>query len=205
MSVLSRRALLHVGAGGVAGFSVLGSLLASAAPKAQRSMVLTNTGVPLAPPAPLAGPAVVPIPAPSPLGIGKARAIAFGGGGEWFVFWMLGYCMTAKGHGVDVENVDLTIGTSAGSIMGSYVSAGTVSQAHSRLSQLAANPEVLAKMIVTDTGADSQQRATQVLASATSTGVESLQEIGRAAMAAALHYPGMVDILMKMDMSPCSE
>lgn len=127
---------------------------------------------------------VLPILASSSLGTGKARAIAFGGGGEWFVFWMLGYCMTAKTAGVDLENVDLTIGTSAGSIMGSYVSAGTLSRAHAELSTLAADPHVLATMVVTDTGADSQRRATQVLGAATSTDVASLREIGRAAMAA---------------------
>jgi NTE family protein len=130
------------------------------------------------------GPNVFPIPATSPLGNGKERAIAFGGGGEWFVCWTLGYCVTAMANGVDLENVDLTIGTSAGSITGAYVTAGTTGAAFTKLSQLAANPEVMAKMVVTDTGADSQRRATRALGAATATDVASIQAIGRAAMAA---------------------
>ena len=53
-----------------------------------------------------------------------------------------------------------------------------------KLSQLAANPAALAKMVVTDTGTASQKRASQVLSSAKSTDVADIQAIGRAAMAA---------------------
>jgi NTE family protein len=130
------------------------------------------------------GPQVYPIPAPQPLGGGSRRAIAFGGGGEWFVCWLLGYGVTAKAAGVDLSDADLTIGTSAGSIMGSYLSAGLLDQAYATLSQLAANPEAMATMVVTDTGAESQARAKQASASATSTDIASIQQIGRAAMAA---------------------
>lgn len=147
-------------AGGAASACAMTSVSDPSVRKAPRTVKLTSTDAPLAPPAPPVGPTVFPIPATTPLGTGKERAIAFGGGGEWFVFWTLGYCMTAKNQGPDLENVDLTIGTSAGSIMGSFVSAGVVSEAHSRLAPLAANPAVLAKMVVTDTGASSQQRAT---------------------------------------------
>lgn len=130
------------------------------------------------------GPKVFPFPATTPVGAGKQRAISFGGGGEWFVCWMLGYGMAAKARGVDLENVDVTIGTSAGSIIGSYVSAGMMEPAFARLSQLAANPEAMAKMVVTDTGADSQKRATRILATVTSTDDADVLAIGRAAMAA---------------------
>lgn len=129
------------------------------------------------------GPNVFPIPATTPLGAGARRAIAFGGGGEWFVCWMLGYAVTAKAGGVDLQNVDLTIGTSAGSVMGTYVSAGTIGPAHAKLSQLAAHPEAMAEMVVTSTGAESQQRATAVLRAATSSDAADIQAIGRAAMA----------------------
>ncbi len=200
MSDLSRRALMVLGAGGVTGAYALTSVRDPSAGKTQGLVSLTNIDAPLSPPAPPAGPTVFLIPATTPLGTDKARAIAFGGGGEWFVFWTLGYCMTAKTLGVDLENVDLTIGTSAGSIMGSFVSAGVVSEAHSRLAPLAANPEVMAKMVVTDTGAHSQQRATEVLGTAISTDVASLQEIGRAAMAArnapVANYTAALDTML---------
>jgi hypothetical protein len=54
------------------------------------------------------GPTVFPIPAISPLGTDIAAG--------------LGYCQTAKPGGVDLADVDLTIGTSAGSIVGSVTS-----------------------------------------------------------------------------------
>lgn len=184
MADLTRRALLHLGAGGVAGACALSAALDQSVSRVRRPVELATSGTPLAPPPPPSGPTVFPIPATSPLGTGKARAISFGGGGEWFTFWTLAYCMEAKNHGVDFENVDLTIGTSAGSIVGSFVSSATVSEAYSRLAPLAADPDVLARMVVTNTGAPSQQRATEVLGSATSTDYQSLLEIGRAAMAA---------------------
>lgn len=191
MADLTRRTLLHLGIGGVAGACTLKTVFDQPASRFDQPaspgrgpVELTANGAPLTPPTPPPGPAVFPIPATSPLGTGKARAISFGGGGEWFTFWTLAYCMQAKDQGVDLENVDLTIGTSAGSIVGSFVSSATVSEAYSRLAPLAANPDVLAKMVVTDTGAPSQQRATEVLRSATSTDYQSLLEIGRAAMAA---------------------
>ena len=130
------------------------------------------------------GPTVFPIPAISPMGHGEQRAIAFGGGGEWFVYWLLGYGVTAKARGVDLALADLTIGTSAGSVIGSYLSAGILDEAHAKLSELAAHPEAMAEMVVTDTGAESQLRATQITSSATSTELQSIREIGRAAMAA---------------------
>ena len=181
---LSRRALFHVGAGGVVGACALSSIPHQPVSRVQQSVDLTATGVPLPAPAPSAGPAVFPIPATSPLGTGKKRAIAFGGGGEWFTFWTLAYCMQAKRQGVDLENVDLTIGTSAGSIVGSFVSSATVDAAYARLAPIAADPDILVRLVPTESGAPSRQRATEVLAKSTSTDYQSLLEIGRAAMAA---------------------
>jgi len=130
------------------------------------------------------GPTVYPIPASDPLGAGKQRAIAFGGGGEWFTSWQLAFCATVAGHGIDLRAADVTIGTSAGSIMGAYVGAGMVDAAYAEFQKLAANPAVLAKMVPTSTGSMSQSRAGQALSKAESTDAENIQSIGRAAMAA---------------------
>jgi NTE family protein len=130
------------------------------------------------------GPQVIPIPAQQPLGLGKDRAIAFGGGGEWFVCWTLAYCATAQSLGTDLSTADVTVGTSAGSIVGSYLTAHQVTSAYQQFEQLSANPAALEKMIVTNTGEPSQRRAAEVLRDAQSSHVESVQRIGRAAMAA---------------------
>jgi NTE family protein len=130
------------------------------------------------------GPRVVPIPARSPLGQGQERAVALGGGGEWFVCWTLAYCATAQQGGTDLTRADVTVGTSAGSITGCYVTGHELAPAFQKFRQLAQNPVVLEKMVVTDTGAASQGRATEVLSAATSTDAETVKQIGRAAMAA---------------------
>jgi NTE family protein len=117
-------------------------------------------------------------------GAGKERGIAFGGGGEWFTVWTLSYLSTLKENGVDVSNVDITVGTSAGSLAGSFVTAGTFVEANQAFTALAAQPDTLAKMIPTDTGSESQLRAKQCLAGCDSYAPAHIREIGRVAMAA---------------------
>ena len=46
-----------------------------------------------------------------PIGSGAARAVALGGGGEWFIAWMLGYADGLLQSGVDLAQADVTIGT----------------------------------------------------------------------------------------------
>ena len=166
----------------MAGACALSAALDQSVSRVRRPVELATSGTPLAPPHPV-GSYRLPDTGNLTLGHRQGARYFLRGGGEWFTFWTLAYCMEAKNHGVDFENVDLTIGTSAGSIVGSFVSSATVSEAYSRLA-LAADPDVLARMVVTNTGAPSQQRATEVLGSATSTDYQSLLEIGRAAMAA---------------------
>jgi NTE family protein len=130
------------------------------------------------------GPQIIPIPARPPLGTGKERAIAFGGGGEWFVCWTLAYCAIAQQNGTDLSTADVAVGTSAGSIMGSYLTGHEVAPAYGKFQQLSRDPAILQKMVVTDTGAASQGRASEVLSTAASTDTATVQLIGRAAMAA---------------------
>ena len=56
-----------------------------------------------------------PYPATEPLGSGVDRAIALGGGGEWFTGFCLAYIHTLAENGIDLADADLTVGTSAGS------------------------------------------------------------------------------------------
>jgi NTE family protein len=95
----------------------------------------------------------------------------------------LAYCALAQQGGIDLSSADVTVGTSAGSIMGSYLTGRQVTPAYQKFLQLAQDPAVLRKMVVTDTGAASQIRATEVLGAATSADTATVQQIGRAAMA----------------------
>jgi NTE family protein len=116
-------------------------------------------------------------------GSGRQRGIAFGGGGEWFVAWTLSFLATAKRHGVDLGSADITIGTSAGSIVGAFLSDDRLWRGTTEMDILASHPALLARMVRTSTGHASQRRAAEVLAEATSTERASVIEIGRAAMA----------------------
>jgi NTE family protein len=114
---------------------------------------------------------------------GTQRGIAFGGGGEWFVAWTLSFLATAKRHGVDLGTADITIGTSAGSIVGAFLTDDRLWRGTTEMDILASHPALLTRMVRTSTGHASQQRAADLLAEAKSTDREAIIEIGRAAMA----------------------
>jgi NTE family protein len=112
------------------------------------------------------------------------RGIAFGGGGEWFVAWTLAFMSAAKRGGVDLADADITVGTSAGSIVGAFLTSERLWRGTTEMGFLASHPSLLARMVKTSTGSPSQRRAAGLLAGATSTDRDAITEIGRAAMAA---------------------
>jgi NTE family protein len=114
---------------------------------------------------------------------GRRRGIAFGGGGEWFVAWTLSFLSTARAHGVDLSGADVTVGTSAGSLVGAFLTGGRLGRGEDEMEALAHHPALLERMVKTPTGSPSQQRAAGLLAGATSTDPETIVAIGRAAMA----------------------
>jgi NTE family protein len=116
-------------------------------------------------------------------GSGKQRGIAFGGGGEWFVAWTLSFLAAAKRHGVDLGRADVTVGTSAGSIVGALLSDDRLWRGTTEMDTLASHPALLSRMVRTSTGYASQQRAAELMAQTTSTGRDAVVAIGRAAMA----------------------
>jgi NTE family protein len=118
------------------------------------------------------------------LGTDSSRGIAFGGGGEWFLAWMLGYALGMREQGVDLGKADVTIGTSAGSLVGTAVMSGHLWRLPHELEVLGKHPTLANKLLSISAGAPSQTRAIDAIANATSTDQESIQEIGRAAMAA---------------------
>lgn len=119
-----------------------------------------------------------------PIGAGAARAVALGGGGEWFVAWMVGYANGLLEAGVDLANADVTIGTSAGSMVGAAIKGGRLAQLTAALQQLGANPAMANKELNISSGAPSQARARTVMGQTDAITPATLQEIGRAAMAA---------------------
>ncbi len=119
-----------------------------------------------------------------PIGSGAQRAVALGGGGEWFVAWMVGYANGLLQGGVDLAQADVTIGTSAGSMVGAAIKGGRLAQFTSSLQQLGSNPAAANKELNISAGAPSQARARTVMGQTDEITPETLQQIGRAAMAA---------------------
>lgn len=118
-----------------------------------------------------------------PIGAGATRAVALGGGGEWFVAWMVGYANGLLQGGIDLAKADVTIGTSAGAIVGAAIKGGRLSELSEALSQLGANPALANKELNISAGAPSQARAQNVMGETTEITPATLQQIGRAAMA----------------------
>ncbi len=118
-----------------------------------------------------------------PLGSGASTAVALGGGGEWFVAWMVGYANGLLQGGVDLAKADVTIGTSAGAIVGAAIKGGRLSELTEALDQLGANPAMANKVLNISAGAASQARAQSVMGETTEITPTTLQQIGRAAMA----------------------
>lgn len=118
-----------------------------------------------------------------PIGGGAARAVAFGGGGEWFLAWMVGYANGLLESGVDLSQADITIGTSAGSFVGAAIKGGRLTELTQALQQLGNNPAMANKELNITLGAPSQLRAQTVMAQTNEITPTTLQEIGRAAMA----------------------
>jgi NTE family protein len=126
----------------------------------------------------------VSIPAAPSLGIGKERALVLGGGGEYFIAWLLGFAHGLRSTGVSYELADLIVGTSAGAIVGSAAAAGRLGLLRDDIDLSGQFPKLLADLIPTSAANPSQVRARDVAEAARDGSVATIQSIGRGAMAA---------------------
>ncbi|WP_416395369.1 MULTISPECIES: patatin-like phospholipase family protein [unclassified Curtobacterium] len=93
------------------------------------------------------------------------RALVLGGGGVAGIAWELGVLSALQDAGVDLDAADLVVGSSAGSVVGTFVRAGAVQQAYDQ--QHAAVPTTYEEPVPIDAD-DFQQRIGAVLDGATS-------------------------------------
>jgi NTE family protein len=125
-----------------------------------------------------------PIPYTPPLGTGKDRALVLGGGGIYLLSFYAGYFGELLKHGIDVGKADIIVGTSAGSIGGAIIAAGQLGALTQELDALGEFPWLFTKLIPNTKQNASQLRASQTAAEAKDPTPETIQAIGRAAMAA---------------------
>jgi len=93
------------------------------------------------------------------------RAIVLGGGGVAGIAWELGALSALQDAGVDLDAADLVVGSSAGSVVGTFVRAGAVQQAYEQ--QHAPVPSTYEEPAPIDPE-DFQQRLAAVLEGASS-------------------------------------
>jgi NTE family protein len=141
----------------------------------------------------------VPIPATPSLGVGKDRALVLGGGGEYFIAWLLGFTHGLHSAGVSYDLADVIVGTSAGAIVGSAVAAGHTELLRDDIDFFGLFPKLLADLIPTGASNPSQLRARDLAAAARDGDIATIRSIGRAAMAArnppVRNLQLMIDIL----------
>jgi NTE family protein len=114
-------------------------------------------------------------------GAGNDRTLVLGGGGIFFIAWQAGYLNGLRRRGVDVASAEIVVGTSAGAVVASVLTAG-------RLASFSREVGMLARLNgVRDPIANlrpSQQRALQLFSEAGEASPETLRRIGFAALAA---------------------
>ena len=118
------------------------------------------------------------------LGQGKDRALVLGGGGEYFAAWMLGFAHGLHENGMPYEMPDVIIGTSAGSLVGSTIAGGHLERLTREFDFFGRVPKLLAAIVPTPAPNPSQLRAHELCRRASNASIETIQAIGRGAMAA---------------------
>lgn len=124
-----------------------------------------------------------PFPYGSSLGAGKERGLVLGGGGAYLLSWMMGYFHALKSKDVDLATSDVTVGTSAGASAGASLMGGQLWRLRSEVDILAEFPKLFAELMPQAPPNESQIRASKMAVGARNARIETIQAIGRAAMA----------------------
>ncbi len=117
------------------------------------------------------------------------RGLCLGGGGLYFVAWQVSYLQTLANLGIRFDAADRVVGTSAGSIVASSLVGGKLKRLHSEVSLLSKFPALVSTLAPASTLSPSQQRALDLFIKATDGEPATVEEIGRAALAAATPKP----------------
>ena len=130
-------------------------------------------------------PRSVPLSFESQYGAGLDRGLVLGGGGLFFIAWQVAYLDTLARAGVTLAGAQRVVGTSAGSLIAAVVTSGGIGRFARTVSLLSRAPALTARLAPAARLAPSQQRAWDLFRQATDAEPETVQAIGRAALAAA--------------------
>ena len=101
-----------------------------------------------------------------------------------FVAWLTAYLAELARRGVDVQQADLVVGTSAGSVLASVVAGGHLHRFEKMIGFAAGRPALIHKLAPSSGLHDSQQRALDLFSGATDSDPATIRAIGVAALAA---------------------
>lgn len=135
-------------------------------------------------PSPAADALAVPFDMAARHGDGLGLGVALGGGGAFFVAWQITYLHELAQRGVDLAGADRVVGTSAGSVVATVLEARSLPRLWTELRGLARFPKLLGALAPAGELEPSQERAVELFRDATDARPETIQEIGRAALAA---------------------
>lgn len=117
-------------------------------------------------------------------GAGADRTIVLGGGGLFFVAWQIAYLDHVAQQGVDLGRAEIVVGTSAGSIVASILTAGRLHRFGVKVELLAKVPSLVSAMAPTASPGPSQMRALELFRDADDAQPDTIRSIGYAALAA---------------------
>ncbi|MDG2055568.1 MAG: patatin-like phospholipase family protein, partial [Phycisphaerales bacterium] len=184
-----RRRFLKVGAAGVAGLALTNTstrarastpIIATATLQEQANE-LSNT---LFKDDGLARP-IPSTPTVCELAEGLDRTLVLGGGGVWYIAWYVAFFKGLADAGLDMDGLsEMVVGTSAGAYMGSALRCGHTDHLLERMQYYAKQPDQFIKIAPFNNPNISQQRAIKVSADAKNGTTDTIQTIGRVALAA---------------------
>ncbi|OWY62829.1 hypothetical protein B7486_56335 [cyanobacterium TDX16] len=149
---------------------------------------MSETNEPGAPPDQLTAALARPISFDARYGDGLGHTLVLGGGGLFFVAWQVAYLQALEERGLQLERAQRVVGTSAGSLVATIVTAGRLRRTADKIDLLAKVPGIVAHLA--GGGGDlvpSQERAVDLFRFAPDADVARVREIGHAALAA--HAP----------------
>ena len=115
-----------------------------------------------------------------------------GGGGEYFIAWLLGFAHGLHAAGVSADLADVIVGTSAGAMVGNAVAADRLGFLRDDIDFFGPVPKLLADLIPTRASNPSQVRARDVAEATHDASVAAIQSIGRGAMCSTSTHVDLV-------------
>lgn len=123
---------------------------------------------------------------------GLRVGLSLGGGGVYFIAWQVAYLHELAKQGIELAGADRVVGTSAGSVVASVLEAGNIGRLHREASMLAKLPKLLGALAPAGDLHPSQLRARDLFGLAVDNDPDTIQAIGRAALAAQTPAPSVM-------------